>query len=54
MDELVKDYLIFRGFHSTLKTLEIELKNDKDKSFRVSLHMFMFSTKFLDHQCNLS
>ena len=35
MDELVKDYLLFRGFNATLKTLENELKNDKDKGFRV-------------------
>ena len=34
MDELVKEYLLFRGFNSCLKSLEQDLKQDKDKSFR--------------------
>ncbi|XP_015911226.1 WD repeat-containing protein 91 [Parasteatoda tepidariorum] len=33
-DELVKDYLMFRGFLSTLKAFESEIKSDKDKQFR--------------------
>ena len=36
MDELVKDYLLYRGLTATLRALEIELKNEKDKGFRVS------------------
>ncbi len=39
MDELVKDYLLYRGLNSTLKALELELKNDKDRGFRVSKHL---------------
>ncbi|KAL5021151.1 hypothetical protein ScPMuIL_000306 [Solemya velum] len=35
VDELVKDYLLFRGFTATLRTLDVEIKNDKDKGFRV-------------------
>ncbi|XP_060570852.1 WD repeat-containing protein 91-like [Ruditapes philippinarum] len=35
VDEFVKDYLIYRGLSTTLKTLEIELRNEKEKGFRV-------------------
>lgn len=35
MDELIKEYLLFRGFGGTLKAFDIDLKNDKEKSFRV-------------------
>jgi len=39
VDEFVKDYLLYRGLSSTLKALDIELKNEKEKGFRVySLH----------------
>ena len=37
LDNLVKDYLHFRGFISTYKTFEQELKNDKNKGFRVNV-----------------
>ena len=37
LDEIIKEYLLFRGFANTLKTFEGELKVDKDKSFRVSI-----------------
>ncbi|XP_071793240.1 WD repeat-containing protein 91-like [Asterias amurensis] len=33
--ELVRDYLLFRGFTNTLKSFDAELKLDKDKKFRV-------------------
>ena len=36
VDELVKDYLLYRGLNNALKSLEIDLKNDRDKGFRVS------------------
>ena len=36
-DELVRDYLLFRGFTITLKSFDTELKNDKIKAFRVSI-----------------
>ncbi|KAJ8402099.1 hypothetical protein AAFF_G00373340 [Aldrovandia affinis] len=35
MDDLVKEYLIYRGFTSTLKHLDSEIKADKEKGFRV-------------------
>lgn len=34
MDELVKEYLLFRGFNSTLKSLDHDLKQDKDRCFK--------------------
>ncbi|XP_059171646.1 WD repeat-containing protein 91-like [Physella acuta] len=39
LDQLVKDYLLFRGFSSTLKALDQELKIDKDKGLRVDRMM---------------
>lgn len=35
IDDLVKDYLQFRGLSFSLKTFETELKNEKEKQFRV-------------------
>lgn len=35
MEELIREYLVFRGFATTLKTFDSELKQDKEKSFRV-------------------
>ena len=34
MDELIKEYLLFRGFNATIKSFEHDLKQDKDRSFR--------------------
>ncbi|CAH1259339.1 WDR91 [Branchiostoma lanceolatum] len=34
MDDLVRDYLLYRGFTSTLKVFEGEIKSDKDRGFR--------------------
>ncbi|XP_026682213.1 WD repeat-containing protein 91-like [Diaphorina citri] len=35
IDELIREYLLFRGFAGTLKMFDIELKQDKEKGFRV-------------------
>ncbi|KAJ8984003.1 hypothetical protein NQ317_006856 [Molorchus minor] len=35
MDEIIREYLLFRGFSSTIKALDSDLKVDKEKSFRV-------------------
>lgn len=35
VDELVREYLLFRGFTSTVKAFDNDLKSDKDKGFRV-------------------
>ncbi|XP_042324195.1 WD repeat-containing protein 91 isoform X2 [Sceloporus undulatus] len=34
-EELVREYLLFRGFTNTLKQLDAEIKADKEKGFRV-------------------
>ena len=34
LDDLVKEYLVFRGFIPTLKSLESELKYEREKGFR--------------------
>jgi hypothetical protein len=44
LDEIIKEYLLFRGFTNTLKTFEAELKLDKDKSFRVSIQENVFAS----------
>ncbi|XP_048584812.1 WD repeat-containing protein 91 isoform X2 [Nematostella vectensis] len=36
LEDLIKEYLVFRGFTATVKAFESELKADRDKSFRVS------------------
>ena len=35
MDELVKEYLLYRGFTAAIRALDADLKQDKDKAFRV-------------------
>ncbi|RZC34580.1 WD repeat-containing protein 91 [Asbolus verrucosus] len=35
IDELIREYLVFRGFASTVKAFDSDLKGDKEKSFRV-------------------
>ena len=34
LDELVREHLIFRGFVSTLKTFDAEIRSEKEKGFR--------------------
>lgn len=34
LDDLVKEYLLFRGFASTLKSFDNDLKIEKEKTFR--------------------
>lgn len=35
VDSIVREYMLFRGFSSSLKTFDADLKTDKDKGFRV-------------------
>lgn len=35
VDELVREYLLYRGFTATVKAFDSDLKVDKDKGFRV-------------------
>lgn len=41
VDELVKEYLLFRGFSQTLKAFDNDLKAEKEKGFRVRIVMFI-------------
>lgn len=36
IDELIREYLLFRGFANALKWFDFDVKLDKDKGFRVS------------------
>lgn len=36
IDELIREYLLFRGFTNALKWFDFDTKLDKDKGFRVS------------------
>lgn len=42
LDEAVKEYLVYRGFTSTLKQFEVERRDDKDKGFKVSSVLVLF------------
>lgn len=42
LDDVIKEYLVFRGFSNTLKSFESDLKADKDKSFRVSRFIVVY------------
>jgi len=35
IDELIREYLLFRGFTNALKWFDFDVKLDKDKGFRV-------------------
>lgn len=37
VDELIREYLLYRGFSGTLKMFDSELKVDKEKGFRVNI-----------------
>lgn len=34
LDNLLREYLVFRGFSSTLKALDLEQRTEKDQNFR--------------------
>jgi hypothetical protein len=51
IDELTREYLLYRGFCNTLKAFDTELKADKDKGFRVRIiytHNFWWGTLSLN------
>ncbi len=47
MDELVKEYLLFRGFTTTVRALDAEVKSEKDKAFRVRVKLKTILYKLL-------
>jgi hypothetical protein len=36
LDEAIREYLLYRGFTQTLRSFEVERRDDKDKGFRVN------------------
>ena len=42
-DEMIRDYLLFRGFTSTLKAFDTDLKNEREKGFRVNNIIFFLT-----------
>jgi len=49
LDELVREYLTFRGFTATLKSFDADLKNEKEKGFRVDKIVDQFSQYITNH-----
>ena len=47
IDKLIRDYLLQRGFNNTLKSFDNDLKNDKEKGFKVSWQL-----SYTVKQCN--
>ncbi|CAG8494074.1 9329_t:CDS:2 [Diversispora eburnea] len=48
IDELVKEYLLFRGFSNTFRSFEQECRNDRDKGFQAEKiidELYSFITK---------
>ena len=37
IDSLIRDYLCQRGFNATVRAFDNELKNDKEKGFKVRI-----------------
>jgi len=52
VDELVKEYLTFRGFTTTLKYFEHDLKNEKEKGFRVDRVIEFFNQCISSYDLN--
>ncbi|XP_024086352.1 WD repeat-containing protein 91 isoform X2 [Cimex lectularius] len=52
LDDLVREYLLFRGFTITLKSFDAELKVDKDRGFRVDKIVDQFL--LLINNCDLN
>ena len=49
LDELVREYLLFRGFTGTLKTFDVDLKNEKEKGLRVDKLVDQLSQSISSH-----
>jgi len=39
LDDLVKEYILYRGFAATLKAFDNDLKIEKEKAFRAERHV---------------
>lgn len=56
LDKLLHEYLVFRGFSATIKSLDNEQRNEKDQSFRAEkiMEQFNYSIHHNDLQSLLS
>lgn len=52
VDTLIREYLIYRGFATSLKAFDSDLKSDKDKSFRVDKIIEHISHSINTHDLN--
>jgi hypothetical protein len=43
VDNMIKEYFLFRGFTSSLKIFETDLKNEKEKAYKVERIMYQFN-----------
>jgi len=50
IDELIREYFLFRGFTNALKWFDFDVKLDKDKGFRVSGTLLYNNLIFLDRK----
>ena len=49
LDELVREYFVFRGFTGTLKAFDTDLKNEKEKGFRIEKIIDQLIQKITSH-----
>ena len=52
LDELLREYLLFRGFTGTLKSFETDIKNEKEKGFRVDKIVEQINQSITTHDVN--
>lgn len=52
LDNLLKEYLTYRGLSNTLKALDAELKNERDQSFQADKIMDQFMQYIQTHDLN--
>ena len=45
VEELIREYLLYRGFMQTLRTFEQERKEDKDKGLKVKTYVCMLCAR---------
>ena len=45
LDDLIREYLLFRGFASSLKAFDVEIKAEKEKGFRADRYVYVKCTR---------
>lgn len=49
VDELVKEFLVFRGFSATARTFEADVRADKEKGLRVDRLLDQLTASIASH-----